>query len=206
MVQIGLGVALMAAVHPLLPLLLGGAALPSLLVRGRAARRLDAAAERTAETARLEQQLSETVTGAEPAKEVRLSGAAPALDGMAARRWEEVSAVRARAGIRAGLLTFAGSATFLAGYAGALGHTAWLAGQGAATAGTSCWWPRSACSSSRRRRGSPSTPARSPPACAPPPAWPGSAPTRPPRPASVGRTRRSRPTVPDRVPTARPSG
>ncbi|MEV0994180.1 ABC transporter ATP-binding protein [Nonomuraea sp. NPDC050202] len=134
-VQIGLGVVLMAAVHPLLPLVLGGAVLPSLLVRGRAARHLDAAAERTAETTRLEQQLSETVTGAEPAKEVRLSAAASALDGMAVRCWEEVSAVQARAGIRAGLLTFAGSATFLAGYVGALGHTAWLARQGAATAG-----------------------------------------------------------------------
>ncbi|NJP88120.1 ABC transporter ATP-binding protein [Nonomuraea sp. FMUSA5-5] len=133
--QIGLGVALLAAVHPLLPLLLGGAVLPSLLVRGRAARHIDAAAERTAETTRLEQHLSETVTDAEPAKEVRLSGAAPALDGMARRHWEEVSGVQARAGVRAGLLTFAGSATFLAGYVAALGHTAWLARQGLATAG-----------------------------------------------------------------------
>ncbi|GAA2209206.1 ABC transporter ATP-binding protein [Nonomuraea monospora] len=130
--QIGLGVALMAAVHPLLPLLLGGAVLPSLLVRRRAARHLDAAAERTAESARLEQHLSEMVTGAESAKEVRLSGAGPALGGMAVRRWEEVSDVQGRAGVRAGLVTFAGSATFLAGYVGALGLTA---GQGSATAG-----------------------------------------------------------------------
>ncbi|MGW3342294.1 ABC transporter ATP-binding protein [Nonomuraea rubra] len=134
-VQIGLGVALMAAVHPLLPLVLGGAVVPSLLVRGRAARRLDAAAERTAETTRLERELSETVTGAEPAKEVRLSGAAAALDELAVRHWEEVSAVQARAGVRAGLLTFAGSATFLAGYVLALAGTAWLARQGTATAG-----------------------------------------------------------------------
>ncbi|MEV0821724.1 ABC transporter ATP-binding protein [Nonomuraea rubra] len=134
-VQIGLGVALMAAVHPLLPLVLGGAVVPSLLVRGRAARRLDAATERTAETTRLERELSETATGAEPAKEVRLSGAAATLDELAVRRWEEVSAVQARAGIRAGLLTFAGSATFLAGYVLALACTAWLARQGAATAG-----------------------------------------------------------------------
>ncbi|UBU17281.1 ABC transporter ATP-binding protein [Nonomuraea gerenzanensis] len=133
--QIGLGVALMAAVHPLLPLLLGGAVLPSLLVRGRAASHLDTAAERTAEAGRLEQHLSETVTAAEPAKEVRLSGAAPALDGMAVRHWEEVSEVQARAGIRAGLLTFAGSATFLGGYVAALGCVAWLAREGLATAG-----------------------------------------------------------------------
>ncbi|MFC7107812.1 hypothetical protein ACFQQB_49940 [Nonomuraea rubra] len=134
-VQIGLGVALMAAVHPLLPLVLGGAVVPSLLVRGRAARRLDAAAERTAETTRLERELSETATGAEPSKEVRLSGAAAALDELAVRHWEEVSAVQARAGVRAGLLTFAGSATFLAGYVLALAGTAWLARQGTATAG-----------------------------------------------------------------------
>ncbi|GAB2921556.1 hypothetical protein ACFMQL_29345 [Nonomuraea fastidiosa] len=63
-VRIGLGVALLAAVHPLLPLLLGAAVLPSLLVRGRAAARIDAATEQTAETARLELSLSETATSA----------------------------------------------------------------------------------------------------------------------------------------------
>ncbi|MGW4793863.1 ATP-binding cassette domain-containing protein [Nonomuraea sp. NPDC004297] len=133
--QIGLGVVLLAAVHPLLPLLLGGAVLPSLLVRSRAARHVDVAAGRSAEAARLERCLSETVTAADPAKEARLSGAAPVLDALAGRHWDEVTAVRSRAGIRAGLLTFAGSATFLAGYVSALGHTVWLAGQGAAGAG-----------------------------------------------------------------------
>ncbi|MEO3892317.1 ABC transporter ATP-binding protein [Nonomuraea sp. B5E05] len=134
-VQIGLGVVLMAAVHPLVTLLLGGAVLPSLLVRGRAARHVDAAAERTAETARLEQHLSESVTTPRTAKEIRISRAAPALEAMAARRWEEVSAGLSRGEVRAALLTFAGSGTFLAGYVSALGCTAWLVAQGRATAG-----------------------------------------------------------------------
>ncbi|TDD19918.1 ABC transporter ATP-binding protein [Nonomuraea diastatica] len=134
-VQIGLGVVLMAAVHPLVTLLLGGAVLPSLLVRGRAARHVDAATERTAETARLEQHLSESVTTPRTAKEIRLSRAAPALEAMAAHRWEEVSAGSSRAGVRAALLTFAGSGTFLAGYVSALGCAAWLAAQGRATPG-----------------------------------------------------------------------
>ncbi|TDC07538.1 ABC transporter ATP-binding protein [Nonomuraea longispora] len=134
-VQIGLGVVLVAAVHPLLTLLLGGAVLPSLLVRGRAARHVDAAVERTAETARLEEHLSESVTTPETAKEVRLARAAPALEAMAAQRWEEVSAGLSRARVRAALLTFAGSGTFLAGYVSALGCTAWLAARGQATAG-----------------------------------------------------------------------
>ncbi|NBE94735.1 ABC transporter ATP-binding protein [Nonomuraea sp. KC401] len=134
-VQIGLGVVLVAAVHPLLTLLLGGAVLPSLLVRGRAARHVDAAVERTAETARLEEHLSESVTTPGTAKEVRLARAAPALEAMAAQRWEEVSAGLSRARLRAALLTFAGSGTFLAGYVSALGCTAWLAARGQATAG-----------------------------------------------------------------------
>ncbi|MGP3935300.1 ABC transporter ATP-binding protein [Nonomuraea sp. KM88] len=134
-VQIGLGVVLMAAVHPLVTLLLGGAVLPSLLVRGRAARHVDAATGRTAETARLERHLSESVTTPRTAKEIRISRAAPALEAMAAHRWEEVSAGLSRAGVRAALLTFAGSGTFLAGYVSALGCAAWLAAQGRATAG-----------------------------------------------------------------------
>ncbi|TDE46230.1 ABC transporter ATP-binding protein [Nonomuraea mesophila] len=134
-VQIGLGVVLVAAVHPLLTLLLGGAVLPSLLVRGRAARHVDAAVERTAETARLEEHLSQSVTTPGTAKEVRLSRAAPALEAMAAQRWEEVSAGLSRARVRAALLTFAGSGTFLAGYVAALGCAAWLAARGQATAG-----------------------------------------------------------------------
>lgn len=133
--QIAFGVGLMAAVHPLLLLLLGAAVLPSLLVRGRAARHIDAAAERTAETTRLEEALSETITSAGSAKEARLSGAAPVLDTMADHRWEQTSAALTNAGLRAGLLTFAGSATFLAGYVSALGYAAWLAGNHQATAG-----------------------------------------------------------------------
>ncbi|PRX62132.1 ATP-binding cassette subfamily B protein [Nonomuraea fuscirosea] len=133
--QIAFGVGLMAAVHPLLLLLLGATVLPSLLVRGRAARHIDAAAERTAETTRLEEALSETITSAGSAKEARLSGAAPVLDTMAGQRWEQTSAALTTAGIRAALLTFTGSATFLAGYVSALGYTAWLARNSQATAG-----------------------------------------------------------------------
>ncbi|MFI7639737.1 ABC transporter ATP-binding protein [Nonomuraea sp. NPDC049400] len=133
--QIALGVALMAAVHPLLPLVLGGAVLPSLLVRGRAARHLDAATENTAETTRLEQVLTESATSAETTKEVRLSRAAPVLDTMAARHWQETSTELSQARIRAALLTFTGAAVFLAGYVAALGYTAWLAHQRQATAG-----------------------------------------------------------------------
>ncbi|GAA3149534.1 hypothetical protein GCM10020001_086220 [Nonomuraea salmonea] len=133
--QIGLGVVLLAAVHPLLPLLLGAAVLPSLLVRGRAAARIDAATSSTAETARLELSLSETATSAGAAKDLRLGGAGEVLDAMAGRHWDAVSDELGRARLRAGLLTFAGSATFLAGYVAALAHAAWLAGRGQATAG-----------------------------------------------------------------------
>ncbi|GAA3547859.1 ABC transporter ATP-binding protein [Nonomuraea rosea] len=134
-VQIAVGVALLAAVHPLLPLLLGVAVLPSLLVRRGAAARIDAATERTAEATRLEQHLSESVTAPETAKEVRLCGAAPALESMAGDRWEEVSAGLSRARTRAALRTFCGGAVFITGYVATLGCTAWLARRGLATAG-----------------------------------------------------------------------
>ncbi len=85
--QIAFGGGLMAAVHQLLLLSVrrGRPALPP----GQAAARpyIDAAVECTAETTRLEEALSETVTSAGSAKEARLSGAAPVLDAMAGQRW-----------------------------------------------------------------------------------------------------------------------
>ena len=132
--RVAITAVLLAGVHPallLLPLL----ALPSLWAGTRAERVINAANVATAQQGRLEQHLFGLSTTASPAKEVRIFGLATELSVRRRRAWDDVTAVVARAQLRAGLLRTAGWLPFAGGYLAAVGLALARAGRGDASAG-----------------------------------------------------------------------
>ncbi|HEY3607589.1 MAG TPA: ABC transporter ATP-binding protein [Pseudonocardiaceae bacterium] len=125
---------LLLSVHPALLVLAALFVVPLSLARsGR--RRTQQALTDTASPLRLEKHLHDLCVKPGPAKEIRIAGSGPELDGRAARLWREVTATQLRARGYAAVLGAAGWLVFAVGYAAALLLVTWLALHGRASAG-----------------------------------------------------------------------
>jgi ATP-binding cassette, subfamily B, bacterial len=112
---------LLATVQPVLAALILFA-VPGTLLGGAGDRRVRDATLAAAQPSRMEKHLHEVTTRAAAGKEIRVTGAAPALLAKAAGAWSQATAIQARARLQAAALTAAGSAVFILGYAAALAY------------------------------------------------------------------------------------
>ncbi|GAA1941819.1 hypothetical protein GCM10009738_13970 [Kitasatospora viridis] len=118
--QLGLSLLLLGSVSPLLLLLLPAAAVPLWFDR-RGQLENSRAETEAAEAVRLNQHLFETVSGAAPAKEVRVAGAGEELTRRQAAVWAQAARRRFRAQLAAAAWRVSGWALFTLGFVAALG-------------------------------------------------------------------------------------
>ncbi|MGP3911560.1 ABC transporter ATP-binding protein [Nonomuraea sp. 10N515B] len=133
-ISIALSVWLLVAVDPWLALLAPLALVP-LWINSRTLRRLREAEKEAARHSRLEEMLHRMCTEASTAKELRVSGAAAAIDEEAARAWDRHATLISRARLGASGWNTLGWLIFGAGYLLVLAITADLAARGLATLG-----------------------------------------------------------------------
>jgi ATP-binding cassette, subfamily B, bacterial len=126
--------AILAAVNPLLTVLLL-AALPPVLAGRRAHALIDAAREGTAEQVRLVNHLLRLATTAGPVAELSVSQAGAEVAALTSRAWVQLTVAEQAAHRRAAVVRGAGQLVFAAAYAGAIVLVAWQALGGQARVG-----------------------------------------------------------------------
>jgi ATP-binding cassette subfamily B protein len=132
--QTAITTAILAAVNPLLTVLLL-AALPPVLAGRRAHALIDAAREATAEQVRLVSHLLRLATTAGPVAELSVSQAGDEVAALTSRAWAQLTAAEQAAHRRAAFARGAGQLVFAAAYAGAIVLVAWQALLGQARVG-----------------------------------------------------------------------
>ena len=132
--QTAITTAILAAVNPLLTVLLL-AALPPVLAGRRAHALIDAAREATAEQVRLVSHLLRLATTAGPVAELSVSQAGDEVAALTSRAWAQLAAAEQAAHRRAAFVRGAGQLVFAAAYAGAIVLVAWQALLGQARVG-----------------------------------------------------------------------
>ena len=132
--QTAITTAILAAVNPLLTVLLL-AALPPVLAGRRAHALIDAAREATAEQVRLVNHLLRLATTAGPVAELSVSQAGAEVAALTSRAWAQLTAAEQAAHRRAAVVRGAGQLVFAAAYAGAIVLVAWQALRGQARVG-----------------------------------------------------------------------
>jgi ATP-binding cassette, subfamily B, bacterial len=116
-------------------LLLPLAAIPPVFTAARAQRIVETAREATAESSLLARQLLETVTTAEPVREVRLAGAGEQLFARHDEAWSQLAATLGRAQARAAAVRASGQLVFALAYGAAILFVLRLADRGQAPVG-----------------------------------------------------------------------
>ncbi len=120
---------LLATVDPLL-LCLGLAALPGVLLGGRAQRYVRNAMMASSSSSRLERQLHEIITRPAAGKEIRVCDASGTLIGLADDAWAQATRTQAGGHRRAVLLAGASTSIFVLGYAATLAYLVQLVSRG----------------------------------------------------------------------------
>ena len=134
LISMGVGLWLLAAVHPLL-LLVPIFAVPTAILVPRSQRHLDAANAAAAERRRAATHLHRLFLQPAAAMEMRIFGSADALDERSDRLWREVARVTLRGAVRSALVSSLGWALLTSGYVFALLFVAVEASRGRATPG-----------------------------------------------------------------------
>jgi ATP-binding cassette subfamily B protein len=132
--QTAITTAILAAVNPLLTVLLL-AALPPVLAGRRAQALIDAAREATAEQVRRVSHLLRLATTAGPVAELSVARAGDEVAALTSRAWARITAAEQAAHRRAAVLRAAGQLVFAAAYAAAIVLVAWQALLGQARVG-----------------------------------------------------------------------
>jgi ATP-binding cassette subfamily B protein len=132
--QTAITTAILAAVNPLLTVLLL-AALPPVLAGRRAQALIDAARDATAEQVRTVSHLLRLATTAGPVAELSVARAGGEVAALTGRAWARITAAEQAAHRRAAVLRAAGQLVFAAAYAGAIVLVAWQALLGQARVG-----------------------------------------------------------------------
>lgn len=133
-ISVGVGLWLLASVHPLL-LSVPVFAVPTAILVPRSQRHVDAAAAAAAERDRAATHLHRLFINPQAAMEMRIFGCANALDERSDRLWREVATVTLRGATSSALASSAGWATLTLGYVFALLFVAVEASRGGATPG-----------------------------------------------------------------------
>ena len=134
LVQIAITSAILAAVNPLLTVLLL-AALPPVLAGKSAHALTDRAHEATAEQTRVVRHLLRLATTPGPVKELSVCQGGDQVLGLTSRAWAQITAAEWKAQRRAAVLRGAGQLVFAAAYAAAILLVAWQALEGRARLG-----------------------------------------------------------------------